>query len=116
MKIKTIISILFYLLLLIASYFTMDSLKESVILHKWYGIITILFTFFYSFYKLSSFLVISNQRKKLKKLLKEIEKDIIEGHDISAEHERQLKKYVNEYSGERAREFLRDQSIRERYN
>lgn len=116
MKTKTIIPILFYLLLLITSYLTIDSLKESVILHKWYSIITIIFSFFYSFYKLAFFLVTSSQRRELKKLLKEIEKDIVEGRGVSMEHDSILKKFESNYASERRREFLRDQEIRKRFN
>lgn len=116
MKAKTIILIIFYLLLLIASYLTMDNSKESVILHKWYFMITIFFTFFYSFYKLSSFLVIDSQRRELKELLKKIEKDTVDGKGISMENDSILKQFESTYANERHREFLRDQEIRDRYN
>ncbi len=115
--IKTLSLILFYILLLIASYLTIYNDPEGfVILHKWYGIITIFFAFFYSFYKLSSFLVIDSQRRELKKLLKEIEKDIVDGRGMSMEHDSILKQFETNYSSERSREFLRDQEIRNRYN
>jgi hypothetical protein len=73
-------------------------------------------TLCYALYLFFRAIYLCGKRGEFKKLLRNIEKDIIEGHGISREHERQLTQYINEYSDERARESRRDQSIREKYN
>lgn len=84
--------------------------------YVWAASLMLIFTLCYSFYLFFRSIYLCGRRGELKKLLRNIEKDIVEGYGISYEHSSQLTQYINEYSNERARESRRDQSIREKYN
>ena len=89
---KTIILNALYLFLLIASFLAMRDHPEYVLEKGWSTMLPVFFVFIYTLCKLLIALITSPEKSQLRKLLQEIEKNILEGGGITNEQHQRLEK------------------------
>lgn len=78
--------------------------------------IVLITVFAYSSFTLLRFLLIDQQRRRLKAILREAEREIVENGEISLSTKSAIENTQKEYQSEKYREWKRDSEIRKRFN
>ena len=107
---KTIIKIVFYLALATGSLLALESQDVR------YMNFALLIMFAYFAFSFLGLLFADGQRRRLRRLLREIEKDIVNNGEIGMKNQSALEEMQREYQSDMYRQYLRDEEIRKRFN